>query len=90
MSNTMTFRLDPDAARILRELVRRQKSTKSQVIKDALRAHWKAAGEGSAASSWEVYAALKVPAAPPRRDRARHVSKLLKEKLLARRRNRTL
>lgn len=90
MSSTVTFRLDPNAARILRELVRRQKTSKSRVIKDALRTHWRALGQGAAPTSWEVYAALKIPPAPPRRDRARHVSKLMREKLLAKRRNGTL
>jgi len=91
MSATVTFRLDPETARILRDLVRRGKTTKSRAVKAALHAHWKSVAKVSAPSAWEVYSQLQIPAAVgPRHDRARHVSRLLKEKLLAKRREGTL
>ncbi len=94
MSSTVTFRLDPHTARILRELTRRTQSTKSEIIKEALRAKWKAGGKPSPTAR-VVYARLlpRLKALPPtgaRHDRARHVSKLLREKLLAKRGEGTL
>jgi hypothetical protein len=91
MSATVTFRLDPETARILKDLTRRRKTSKSRAVKEALHAHWKSVVKVSAPSAWEVYSQLNIPApANPRRDRARHVSRLLKEKLLAKRREGTL
>jgi predicted transcriptional regulator len=106
MSETVTFRLDPETARILRDLTRRRKQTKSAVIKDALRGEWKSgASESRTASgergtiwprrtSWEIYSQLysKLGSAPPgpKRDRARNVSRLVRKILLAKRRAGTL
>ena len=53
MADTVTFRLDPETARILRELTRRTKHTKSEVIKQALRERWNS--ERVRPTSWEVY-----------------------------------
>ena len=94
MGETVTFRLDPETARILRALTRRRKRTKSAVIKDALRDAWKGDAEESRPTAWEVYSQLysKLGPAPPgpKRDRARNVSHVLKGILLAKRRAGTL
>lgn len=90
MSKTITFRLDPETARILKELTRHSNGSKSRVIKEALRERWKSIGENSAPTAWEVYSRLKIPKVRPYRDTARHVSRLLKEKLIAKRRAGTL
>jgi hypothetical protein len=90
MSNTITFRLDPETSRILRDLARREKSSKSRVIRKALRTHWLAAAEDSAPTAWEIYSKLKIPKERPYRDTARQVSRLLKEKLIAKHRDATL
>jgi hypothetical protein len=94
MGETVTFRLDPETARILRALTRRRKRTKSAVIKDALRDAWKSEASEARPTAWEVYSQLypKLGPAPPgsKRDRARNVSHLLKEILLAKRRAGTL
>ena len=91
MSATVTFRLDPETARILKDLTRRKNTSKSRAVKEALHAHWRSVSKEAAPSAREVYAQLNIPAAAgPRRDRARHVSRLLKEKLLAKRREGTL
>lgn len=94
MSTTVTFRLDPETARILRDLTRRTKLSRSEVIREALRVHWGTNGD-PAPSAREVYARLlprleALPRAAVRHDRARNVSKLLREKLLAKRREGTL
>ena len=93
MGETVTFRLDPETARIL-ALTRRRKRTKSAVIKDALRDAWKSDASEARPTSWEVYSQLypKLGPAPPgaKRDRARNVSRLLREILLAKRRAGTL
>ncbi len=71
--------------------MRRTNGSRSRVIKEALKAHWKSLAEQPGPSAWEVYTRLKIPpASGPKRDRARHISKLLKEKLLAKRRDGTL
>jgi hypothetical protein len=106
MGETVTFRLDPETARILRALTRRRKQTKSAVIKDALRDTWQGRASESRPpspahgasqpqqTSWEIYLQLyrKLGPAPPgpKRDRARNVSRLLKGILLAKRRTGTL
>jgi Arc/MetJ-type ribon-helix-helix transcriptional regulator len=94
MGETVTFRLDPETARILRALTRRRNRTKSAVIKDALRDAWKSDVTESQPSAWEVYSQLypKLEPAPPgpKRDRARNVSRSLKEILLAKHRAGTL
>ena len=91
MSATVTFRLDPKSAQILRQLMRRNKATQSQVIKDALRHRWESEEDASRPTSWEIYSQLKIPPAKGlRRDRARHAKQLVKEILLAKRRAGTL
>jgi hypothetical protein len=94
MGETVTFRLDPETARILRALTRRRKRTKSAVIKDALRDAWKSDASEARPSAWEAYSQLYPKFGPtppgPKRDRARNVSRLLKEILLAKRRAGTL
>ena len=94
MGETVTFRLDAETARILGTLTRRRKCTKSAVIKDALREAWKNDASEARPTAWEVYSQLypKLGPAPrgPMRDRARDVSRLLKEILLAKRRAGTL
>jgi len=94
MGETVTFRLDPETARILRALTRRRKLTKSAVIKDALRDAWKSDASEAQLTSWDIYSQLysKLGPAPtgPERDRARNVSKLFREILLAKRRAGTL
>lgn len=89
-TTSFTFRLDPETARILKELAQRSNSSRSQAIKRALRAHWQSVRQDSRPTAWEIYAAQKIPRARRHRDRARHVSKLLKEILLAKRRSGTL
>jgi predicted DNA-binding protein len=81
MRERVTFRLDPETARILRALTRRHKRTKSAVIKDALRGAWKIDDGEARPTAWEVYSQLypKLGPAPPgpKRDRALNVSRLL-------------
>lgn|GEM_PF-1200196 len=95
MSGTVTFRLDPETARILRDLTRSARRTKSQVIKEALRAQWKSANGREKPTSWEIYQELYPRLKGPRKgeplhDRARHAKRLVKEILLAKRRQGTL
>lgn len=95
MSDTVTFRLDRETARILRELTQRRKTTKSQVIKEALHEQWATAERTSGPTSWEIYSRLysklePLPPGEPKRDRARHHKKLVREILLAKRRAGTL
>lgn len=90
MSQTVTLRLDRDTQRILRELTRRSKTSKSRAIREALRAHWHEIAEGQQRTPWEIYSQLKVPNVKPYHDTARNVEKLLREKLLAKYRNGTL
>ncbi len=90
MGDTVTVRLDPETCRILRELTRRNNGSKSRAVREALRAHWETVAAGSAPTAWEVYSSLKIPKGRPKRDRAQHVSRLLKEILLAKRRRGTL
>ena len=91
MGDTVTIRMDAESKRILQNLVEEEKGTKTQVIKDALRARWAALETRDRPSSWEVYGKLRIP--PPRgpkHDRARHAKRLIREMLLAKRRNGTL
>ena len=95
MSTTVTFRLDPETARILRDLTRRTRGTKSQVIKEALRARWESASGREKPTSWEIYSRLysklkPLPPGEPMQDRARHAKKLIREILLAKKRAGTL
>ena len=90
MSATVTFRLDPETARILRELTRREKTTRSRLIKTALRDRWKSDSGDRTPSAREIYASQNVPHAKPKHDHARRVEELLKEILLEKRRKGTL
>jgi Arc/MetJ-type ribon-helix-helix transcriptional regulator len=94
MGETVTIRLDAEMGRALRKLVRRRKSTKSDVIKNALRNELKTSADEPRQTAWEVYSRLlpKLEPAPPgpKRDRAQNASRLLKEILVAKRRAGTL
>ena len=95
MGETITFRLDTETARILRELTSESKGTKSRVIREALRAHWETRQSESGPTSWQVYSQLysklkPLPPGLPKHDRARHAKKLVREILLAKRRAGTL
>lgn len=94
MGESVTIRLDVEMGRALRELVQRRKSTKSAVIKDALRNELKTTADEPRQTAWEVYSRLlpKLEPAPPgpKRDRAQNASRLLKEILVAKRRAGTL
>lgn len=91
MGETITFRVDAETHRILRNLMDRKKGSKSQVIKEALREHWSFLEENSRPSSWEVYSKLDIPPARgPKHNRARNAKRLIREMLLAKRRNGTL
>jgi len=90
MGESVTFRLDRDTQRILRDLTRRNKTSKSRAIREALRAHWRATAERHQPTPWEIYSRLKIPKVKPYHDTARNVERLLKEKLLAKYRNGTL
>ena len=89
MGETVTIRLDAEMGRALRSLARRRKSTKSDVIKNALRNELKSSADEPHQSAWEVYSRLlpKLEPAPPgpKRDRARNASRVLKEILVAKR-----
>jgi Arc/MetJ-type ribon-helix-helix transcriptional regulator len=95
MSERITVRLDAETTRILRELQKRSGKSKSEIIRSALRSYWRTVTEESRPTSWEVYQELYPQLAAPRKgqplhDRASHLSRLLKEKLIAKRRNGTL
>jgi len=94
MGDTVTIRLDEEMGRALRKLVRRRKSTKSAVIKDALRNAIKTTADEPRQTAWEAYSRLlpqlEPPLPGPKRDRARNASRLLKEILVAKRRAGTL
>lgn len=95
MRSTVTFRLDPETARILQDLTRLSNGSRSKAIKEALRARWEGLTEQSRPTSWEIYSRLYSKLEPPRpagprRDRAREVAKRVKEKLFAKRRAGTL
>jgi Ribbon-helix-helix protein, copG family len=95
MAQSITFRADVEIARILRELRKREKTTNSEVIRNALLTRWKMVEEESRPTSWEIYKELYPMLTPPRagqplHDRARYTKRLLKEKLLAKRREGTL
>jgi hypothetical protein len=90
MSNTITFRVDRETVRILRDLTRRGKISKSRAIRDALRAQWQSTAPARQPSAWEIYSQLKIPKVKPYRDTASQVEELLKEKLLAKQGDGTL
>ncbi len=91
MNKTVTFRLDPETARVLKDLAKRSNGSRTRVIKTALRVYHDSITLSTGPSPWEVYRKLKIPRGRgPRTDRARHVSKLLKEILLAKKRAGTL
>ena len=95
MGDTITFRLDAETSRMLRELTRGSKGTKSRVIREALRARWEARQAESGPTSWQIFSQLysklkPLPPGLPKHDRARHAKKLVREILLAKRRAGTL
>jgi hypothetical protein len=95
MGETVTFRLDAETSRMLRELTRESKGTKSRVIREALRARWEARQAESQPTSWQIFSQLysklkPLPPGLPKHDRARHAKRLVREVLLAKRRAGTL
>ena len=85
MSATVTFRLDPETERILKDLTQGGKVSKSRVIKSALRGRAGRASKNRGPSAREIYFSQNVPVGEPRHDIARNHSKLLREILLAKR-----
>ena len=95
MRRTITFRADSETERIVRELRKRDKVSTSQLMRNAIRTHWTISNEENRPTSWEIYQELYhlLPApkgGEPLHDRARHVKRIVKEKLLAKRREGTL
>lgn len=94
MSEMVTIRLTAEMGRALRKLVRRRKSTKSAVIKNALRNELKTSADEQHQTAWEVYSRLlpqlEQPPPGPKRYRAQNASRVLKEILVAKRRASTL
>jgi len=91
MSRTITFRADSETARLVRELRKREKISTSELMRTAVRTHWTVTNEENRPTSWEIYQELYhlLPSpkeGQPLHDRARHVKRLIKEKLLAKRR----
>lgn len=87
MNKTVTFRLDPETARILKELTARGNGSRTQAIKEALRAHREAIELTPGPTAWEAYCKLRIlKGRGPKRDQASSVSKLLREKLRAKHR----
>jgi hypothetical protein len=90
MGRKITFRADSETARMLRELRKRDKVSTSELMRTAVRTHWTVINEENRPTSWAIYQELYhfLPApkeGPPLHDRARHVKRLIKEKLLAKR-----
>lgn len=90
MSKTVTFRLDRETSRILKDLAERENGSKTKAIKRALREHWRGASTERQPTAWEVYSAQRIPPARPHLDRARNVGKILRQILLEKKRNGTL
>lgn len=88
---TVTLRLDEETERILAEMTKDGRVGKSRVIREALKTHWRAVHAVEARTSREVYASLGIPRSGGRKhNRAERVRQLIKERLLAKRRNGTL
>jgi len=85
MSATVTFRLDPETERILKELTQGGKVSKSRVIKNALRGRARRAAKKPGLSAREIYFAQKVPVGEPRHNNAQNHSEILSEILRAKR-----
>jgi hypothetical protein len=85
MSATVTFRLDPETARILKELTQGGKVSKSRVIKNALRARVRRAAKKPGPSARGIYFSQNVPVGDPRHNNAQNHSKVLSEILRAKR-----
>ena len=85
MSKTVTFRLDPETARILEELTQRGNVSKSHAIKAMLRTRARRLRKKAGPSAREIYFSQNVPVGEPRHDIARNHSKLLREILRAKR-----
>ena len=95
MGRTITFRADSETERILRDLRKRAKVSTSDLMRDAIRTHWTVINQENRPTSWEIYQDCIISCLHPREgqplhDRARHVKRLIKEKLLAKRRKGTL
>lgn len=95
MRRTITFRADSETERIVRELRKRDKVSTSQLMRNAIRTHWAISNEENHPTSWEIYQELYhlLPApkgGEPLHDRTRQVKRIVKEKLLAKRREGTL
>ena len=83
---------------MLRAMARDGKTTMTAIIKEAIREEWNRLPKRPAAprrSAWEVYSSeilpfLEPPQPGPKRDRAGNAKKLIREILLAKRRNGTL
>ena len=94
MGESVTIRLNAEMGRALRKAARNRKSTKSDVIKAALRTELNTGTDQPRQTAWEIYSRLLPqlePAPPgPKRDRAQNASRLFKEILIAKRRAGTL
>jgi hypothetical protein len=98
MDKRISFRLDAELDRYLRETARQRKTTMTAILKEAIREKWKRLPKQPAApglSAREVYSTkilpnLEPPQPGPKRDRARNAKKLFREILLDKRRNGTL
>ncbi|MGO8786838.1 MAG: ribbon-helix-helix protein, CopG family [Terriglobia bacterium] len=95
MGERVTIRLDAQHARILHQLEKLSGTSKSKVIRSSLRSYWRTVMQESGPTAWERYQRLYPRLTPHRKgaplhERARNVSRLLKEKLLAKRREGTL
>ena len=88
IADSITFRVDAETRRVLRNLTKHTSGTTSEVIKEALQARWESIEKNSRPSAWEVYSKLDIP--PPRgpkHDRARNAKKLIREMVLAKQRS---
>lgn len=98
MGKRISFRLDGEAERNLRAMANQRKTTMTSIIKEAIREEWKRFPKHPSApgpSAWEIYASkilphLEPPQPGPKHNRARNAKKLIREMLLAKRRNGTL
>jgi hypothetical protein len=98
MGKRISFRLDAEAERNLRAMARQRNTTMTAIIKEAIREAWKRVPKqavGPGLSAWEVYSSkilpyLEPPQPGPKHNRARNAQKLIREILLAKRRNGTL
>jgi hypothetical protein len=93
MSKRISFRLDAEDERKLRAMAKQGNTTMRAILKEAIREAGKRLPKEPGTptpSAWEVYQELyhllPVPKeGQPLHDRARHVRRIIKEKLLAKR-----